>query len=92
MPAYNADRRAVGVGGSAPPDVLEPVTDYIAVGYEQDSVTILFQVCRVTLPAKQGYKMVSRGRLIGYSVDVHRHSPVEFRPRVRPSSERLGCR
>jgi len=60
------------VGGSAPPDVLEPVTDCDVVGYEQDSVTILLQVRRVTLPAKQDYKMViSRGRLTDYSVDVH---------------------
>jgi hypothetical protein len=60
------------MGGSAPPDVLEPVTDCDVVGYEQDSVTILLQVRRVTLPTKQDYKMViSRGRLIDYSVDIH---------------------
>ena len=59
------------MGGSAPPDILKPVTDCDVVGYEQDVVAILLQVRRVTLPAKQDYKMViSRGRLTDYSLDI----------------------
>ena len=71
LPALSAPQQDAAGGGSAPPDVLEPVTDCDVVGYEQDSVTILLQVRRVTLPTKQDYKMViSRGRLIDYSVDI----------------------